>query len=109
MMFLDASALVAILGREPEAEAFVARIKAAPASATSPLAIYETVMAVMRMVSVSRHVAERQVRRLLEAMGTEVIPITDEVGRSTRSRVTARDGDTRPSSTWATASPMAPR
>jgi len=79
-MFLDASALVAILGREPEAEAFVARIKAAPVSATSPLAIYETVMAVMRMVSVSRHVAERQVRRLLEAMGTEVIPITDEVG-----------------------------
>lgn len=82
MMFIGASALVSVLAREPEADAFTARIEAAASTATTPLAMYETVMAIMRVFAISRAAAERQVRGLLEATGTVVIPITDEIGRA---------------------------
>jgi ribonuclease VapC len=81
-MFIDASALVAILCDEPESDSLLERIKAARESTTTPLAIYETVMAVMRTFSIPRHAAEGKVRRLLGAMGTDVVPITDEIGRA---------------------------
>jgi ribonuclease VapC len=81
-MFVDASALVAILLAERDADDLVARIEAAGSCATSPVAIYETVAAVMRERLISRLAAEQQVRRFLTRAGIEVAPITDEIGRA---------------------------
>jgi ribonuclease VapC len=81
-MFVDASAIVAILLSEPEADALLTRLEAVQTATTSPLAIYETVLALMRERRLSRVVAEQQVRTFLKATRIEVIPITDEIGRA---------------------------
>ena len=60
-MFVDASALVAILLDEPEADALSDRLLAARRRVTSPIAVYETVLAVMRENGVSRAIAEKVV------------------------------------------------
>ena len=47
-MFVDASAIVAILTREPEAEMLTDRLEKAGASITSPIAIFEAVLGICR-------------------------------------------------------------
>lgn len=81
-MFVDASALVAILLAERGADDLVARIETAGSCVTSPVAIYETVAALMRERSISRLGAEQQVRRFLAKARIAVTPITDEIGRA---------------------------
>ena len=81
-MFVDASALVAILLSEPDADALLARVETADAPATSPVAVYETVLALMRERGLSRVVAEQQVRAFFAATEIAVVPITDEIGRA---------------------------
>ena len=48
-MFVDASAIIAIIIGEPERLAFEARLEQADRIYTSPLAIYEAVMGVARI------------------------------------------------------------
>ena len=81
-MFIDASALVAILLSERDADELLARLEAARSPVTSPVAVYETVLALMRERGLSRLVAERQVRAFFAAAEIEVTPITDEIGRA---------------------------
>jgi ribonuclease VapC len=81
-MFVDASALVAILLGEPDADELLGRLQAAGASVTSPVAVYETVLAVMRVRAIPRLAAEQQARALLLELGVAVVPITDEIGRA---------------------------
>jgi ribonuclease VapC len=80
-MFVDASALVAILLAEKEADDLIARLLAADRRLTSPIAIYEAVLAVMRENRLARVVAEQNVRELLADTSIEVVPITEEMGR----------------------------
>lgn len=80
-MFVDASALVAILLAEKEADDLIARLLAADRRLTSPIAIYEAVLAVMRENRLARVVAEQNVRELLTDTSIEVVPITEEMGR----------------------------
>jgi ribonuclease VapC len=56
-MFVDASALTAILIREADADEFVARLEQARSRATSPLAVWETATAVTRALGLSPHAA----------------------------------------------------
>ena len=81
-MFVDASALVAILLNEPEREVLLNKIDAAFERATSPIAVYETVLALMRDSRIARPVAERDVRDLIKAANISMVPITDEMGRA---------------------------
>ena len=81
-MFIDASALVAILLKESDADTLLSRVEAADERVTSPVAVYETVVALMREHRLSRVVAEQQIRAFFAATGLEVIPITDEIGRA---------------------------
>jgi len=81
-MFVDASAIAAILLSETDADELLARIEASRAPSTSPLAVYETVLALMREHRLSRLVAEQQLRAFLDETGIEVIAITDEIGRA---------------------------
>ena len=81
-VFIDASVLVAILLKEPDARYLAAAMDAAGRRATSPLALYETVVVIMSKRATSRAVAEELVREVLEAAQIEVIPISDEIGRA---------------------------
>jgi ribonuclease VapC len=80
-MFVDASALVAILADEPEREALLARLDENARRFTSPLAIYETVLAVMRVGGFSKDGAEARVARFLTSANIVVVEITEEIGR----------------------------
>ncbi len=81
-MFVDASALVAILTGEPERDAFLAQLDRQSRRFTSPIAIYETVVALMRRRDFSTATAEQRVNRFLTAAAITVIDITDEIGRA---------------------------
>lgn len=81
-MFVDASALVAILLDEPEADRMAAALDNADSHLTSPVAIFETVAALMRRKDCSRSVAEQWVRAALATARIAVVPITDEIGRA---------------------------
>lgn len=81
-MYIDASALLAILQQEPEADTLADAIEAAPYRCTSPLAMFETVAGLMRQRNVARVVAEEHLRAVLTVARIEIVPLTDEIGRA---------------------------
>ncbi|MBN8996016.1 MAG: type II toxin-antitoxin system VapC family toxin [Rhizobiales bacterium] len=81
-MFVDASALVAILLREPDRRMLLAALDPHARRFTSPLAIYETVAAIMRQRGFAKDGAELRVARLLTAANIVVVEITEEIGRA---------------------------
>jgi ribonuclease VapC len=78
-MMIDASAMVAILLRESDGETLAAEIDAAKASFTSPLAVFETIVAVMREKRLNAAEAEASVRALLSAASIRVVMISDSM------------------------------
>lgn len=81
-MFVDASALVAMMLQEREAKALAQAIEAAPRRFTSPVAIFETVAVVMSRRLASRRLVETELQEVLAAAEIEIVPITDEIGRA---------------------------
>ena len=80
-MFLDASAMVAILVDESDAASLTKRLERAVAPCTSPIAIYEAVAGVARARTVEIQTAETILDRFLEQARVQVVPITAEIGR----------------------------
>lgn len=68
-MIVDTSALVAVLRREPEAEALTERLLAAPEVEVSAATLLET-----RMVA-ERDDGTVELEELLEVIGAEVVPV----------------------------------
>lgn len=81
-MFVDSSALVAILLREPEADQLADRMAEQTMLLTSALAIFETVAALTRVKRISAAAAEARVRAVLALTGIEVVAIDDDAGRA---------------------------
>jgi ribonuclease VapC len=79
-MFLDASAIIAILARENEGTALAARLGQATRVQVSPIAIYEAVLGLARIGNISLTDARGVLDRFLEEVGAETIPITDTIG-----------------------------
>ncbi|WP_152045897.1 type II toxin-antitoxin system VapC family toxin [Aureimonas psammosilenae] len=79
-MFIDASALVAILVREPEREDFLRKVGEAAAPVTSAIAIYEASHAVARTMKFDLHHACRIVRDFLSAADIAVQPVSADIG-----------------------------
>ena len=75
-MFVDASAIVAILTREPEADALADLLDAARAPITSPIAFFEAALGICRKRHASVEEAAEDVHEFLEVAGIELIPIT---------------------------------
>ena len=75
-MFVDASAIVAILSREPEADALADLLDAARAPITSPIAFFEAALGICRKRHASVEEAAEDVHEFLEVAGIELIPIT---------------------------------
>lgn len=77
-MFVDASAIVAILTREPEADALAHLLQTARSPITSPIAIFEAALGICRKRHASVDEAEQDVGELLEIAGVRTAPITDK-------------------------------
>ena len=79
-MFVDASALVAILTLEPEADALSERIEKSPELFTSPVALFETVVVVARKSRLATDIVSQRVRAFLDRVGIEVREIDKRTG-----------------------------
>jgi ribonuclease VapC len=80
-MFVDASAIVAILADEEDASELSNRFIEVATVKTSALAVYEAVLGLARAQTISIADAELAVGNFLSAAGAEIIPITAEIGR----------------------------
>jgi ribonuclease VapC len=76
-MFVDASAIVAILTREPEADALSDALDRARSPISSPIAIFEAVLGICRKRRASVEEAAADVDELLEVARVQVVPITE--------------------------------
>ncbi|HVT23082.1 MAG TPA: type II toxin-antitoxin system VapC family toxin [Rhizomicrobium sp.] len=75
-MFVDASAIIAILANEKEGPALLAKLDGATASFTSPVAIYEASLGLARSQRISIEDAERVVTTLTKDKRTDVVAIS---------------------------------
>ncbi|EHN77784.1 hypothetical protein SMCF_2689, partial [Streptomyces coelicoflavus ZG0656] len=80
-MFIDASALTAILIDEPDAGDLRVRLAARVPRSTSPMAVWETVLAVSRRRVMEIEDAEGVVEDFLRLAKIEVVAIPAEVRR----------------------------
>jgi ribonuclease VapC len=76
-MFVDASAIVAVLTREPEADAFADAMEDARSPFTSPVAVFEAVLGICRKRHASVAEAQADVSEFLRIAGIRTVPITD--------------------------------
>jgi ribonuclease VapC len=90
-MFVDASAIVAILTREPEADEFADRLEEAPSPITSPIAIFEAALGICRKRHGSVEEAETDVRDFLDVAEIRTVAIT-ETEAATALAAFSRDG-----------------
>ena len=81
-MFLDASAIVAILVEEGDAAALPRRLEQSAHPCSSPIAVYEAVAGVARRLNVTIRAAETSLDRFLMSARVRVVPITAEMGRA---------------------------
>jgi len=74
-MFLDASAIVAMLTEETDGKRLAELMATAPVRFTSGIAIFESVAAVARILSYSMDEARAIVAEFLEISSVQVVPI----------------------------------
>ena len=79
-MFIDASAIVAILTREPEADAVADRLEGTDGCMTSPNAVFEAALAICRKRRASVTEARDDVRAFLDIARINVLGITPADG-----------------------------
>ncbi|MGL5114908.1 MAG: type II toxin-antitoxin system VapC family toxin [Beijerinckiaceae bacterium] len=76
---MDASAIVAILLREPRYEQLFAVLQDSGEAFTSPVSVYEATMAIARELELPQTAAHERVMRFLNSVGIEVAPITLDI------------------------------
>lgn len=82
MMFVDASALVAILTAAPERSVLLGRLDGVETTLISSIAVFETVAAVARKKVMSLADAEAEVEAFIRVAGLRVVPITELESRA---------------------------
>jgi ribonuclease VapC len=80
-MFVDASALVAIIGEEDDGQALAERFERVERSYTSALAVYEATLALARIGRTSLTTMSTLLDDFVTLSRIETIPITAEIGR----------------------------
>jgi ribonuclease VapC len=80
-MFVDASALVAIIAGEPDAAALERKLTVAEQRFTSPVATYEATLALARLGNTRVAAAQNSLQRLLDHADIRLMSITPEIGR----------------------------
>lgn len=77
-MFIDASALTAMLAEESDGVELIARMEQSAVKITSPVAAWEATVALARISSRSIQDTGSQVERFLELANVQVMPIPSE-------------------------------
>ncbi len=77
-MFVDASAIVAILNGEPEAEFFADAIERSASPLTSPIAVFEAALGLCRTRHATVEEASADVMEFLNIAGIECVPLSTE-------------------------------
>jgi len=80
-MFVDASAIIAIIAQEAEARDLSARLARADRVAVSPIALYEATTGLARKRACSIEDAASLVEEFAEATGARIIDITAAIAR----------------------------
>ena len=80
-MFIDASAIIAIIAEEDDGPELAARLDKAQQLRTSAVALYEAILGLVRSRRLSVGEAANVVDQFLDRTGAEIIPITGEIGR----------------------------
>jgi ribonuclease VapC len=94
-MFLDASAIVAILALEPDYGPLAERLDAAADPTTSPIAVFEAAQALARDRELGLQRARILVEEFLQRSGTDVLPIaaqTADIALDAHARYGKRSG-----------------
>lgn len=81
-MFIDSSALVALLAREPDQPRIAAAIQRADVRRTTPLVRLETARVLSTLLNVEPEAANAAITAAFQEAGVEVVPITDDVARA---------------------------
>jgi ribonuclease VapC len=79
-MFIDTSAIIAILRNEPEEAHFLGRIDHASHIVTSPVVVLETVMRLSTLIPCSVDKARTITHDFLAEIGARIIPISAQTG-----------------------------
>lgn len=77
-MFLDSSALVAIMANEHDGPMLAARLEGAPDPVTSPIVIYEATLALRRKAMLAVEAVLTDVRDFLARAGVAVVPVNPD-------------------------------
>lgn len=77
-MFVDASAIVAMIAGEPGADVLADRLAAASSAFTSPIAIFEATLAIRRIRSTTVGDARARVAAFLDIANVRVVALTPE-------------------------------
>ena len=80
-MFIDASALTALLADESDARELLARLSQSNTRLTSPLAVWEATIAVARVLGLTIAETADALERYLELMEITVVPVPPEAAR----------------------------
>ncbi|MGE0668590.1 MAG: type II toxin-antitoxin system VapC family toxin [Sphingomonadales bacterium] len=80
-MFVDASAMVAILAGETDANSLAARLGQAGQAITSPIAVYEAALGLARTRRLPIETARQLIEALIDEAAIGMMPITEDVGR----------------------------
>ena len=81
-MFIDSSALVALLAREPEAQRIAAAIEAAPLRRVIPLVLLESAMVLASRLNIEPAIAEQAIAAVIEEAAIIVVPETRETAQA---------------------------
>lgn len=81
-MFVDASAIVAILAREPDADEIALKFKGKRNVMTSPLSAYEATLAISRLLNIQIQESHSVVDDFLTHYGIRIASIDDNIGNA---------------------------
>jgi ribonuclease VapC len=79
-MFVDASAIVALITNEPDAELLESKLGMASQIITSPMAVYEAVLGIARKRTGDLEIARESVEALLREVEIKTVPIDEIIG-----------------------------
>jgi len=81
-MFIDSSALVALLACEPDQPRIAAAIQRADVRRTTPLVRLETAMVLSTLLNVEPETADAAITAAFAEASVEIVPLTDDVARA---------------------------
>ena len=79
-MFVDASAIVAMMTDENDARNLAARLETSKARLTSAIALFEATAGIARVFALPVTQAQKEIAKFLELMEIEVVALPPEVG-----------------------------